>query len=370
MPPKTTLWPMEPHTAAKHVILRKYLQAWLPIMSRLVGNWAVDRRGRLLLLDGFCGPGRYQGGEDGSPLIMLKTFIEHSQRDDIRAELVYVFIDEHVERINHLRREITALGELPAQVKIDTIPGRYEDVFTEALDDIEDEGQHLAPAFAFIDPFGYTDASMRLTGRLLRFQRCEALIYMPLPFIARFIGIPEQAPGLDRLFGCDRWREAIPLNGEARRRVLHDVFRDQLAAEDGGRLVRSFDIPSAKGTGYHLFFTTGHEKGMEAMKNAMWSVDPFEGRQFRDTTDSDQLVIFGEQVDTGPLIAGLRSRFGARDFTIEEATSYTIRDSAYKRGHLKTKTLAPAEKAGQIEVLTPRPRACTYPDSTRMRFIE
>jgi three-Cys-motif partner protein len=55
---------MEPNTAAKHTILRRYVQAWLPIMSRLVGRWSLDGRGRLLLLDGFCGPGRYIDGED------------------------------------------------------------------------------------------------------------------------------------------------------------------------------------------------------------------------------------------------------------------------------------------------------------------
>ena len=56
--PRETLWEMEPHTAAKHTILRRYLQGWIPIMSRLVGRWASHGRGRLVMLDGFCGPGR------------------------------------------------------------------------------------------------------------------------------------------------------------------------------------------------------------------------------------------------------------------------------------------------------------------------
>lgn len=373
--PRETLWEMEAHTAAKHTILRRYLQAWIPIMSRLVGRWASDGRGRLLLLDGFCGPGRYVGGEDGSPIIMLKAFLEHSQRDGINAELVYIFIDEDESRIEHLDEEIKALaaaqpgGKLPDQVKVQTIAGRYEDVFGEALDDMEERGQRPAETFAFIDPFGYSDASMHLTDRLLAFERCEALIYMPLPFIARFVGKTDQADAMDSLFGSGRWREAIELKGEERRRFLHDLFRDQLAAEGTGRLVRSFEIPTAKGTGYHLFFTTGHEKGLEVVKDAMWAVDPVEGSCYRDTTDADQLVIFSSDVDTGPLLAGLRAYFGTREFTIEEANSYTICESAFKSSHLKKKTLAPAERAELLEVLTPRSRACTYPDGTRMRFV-
>ena len=31
--PRDTVWPIEPHTAAKHQILRKYLDAWLPILG-------------------------------------------------------------------------------------------------------------------------------------------------------------------------------------------------------------------------------------------------------------------------------------------------------------------------------------------------
>jgi len=62
------LWPMRRHTQAKHVILRKYLDAWLPILG--AGRSAAEH---VMLIDGFAGPGRYTTGEDGSPLIMLKA---------------------------------------------------------------------------------------------------------------------------------------------------------------------------------------------------------------------------------------------------------------------------------------------------------
>lgn len=373
--PQETLWKMEPHTAAKHSILRGYLDAWLPIMAVMSARWASDGRGRLVLLDGFCGPGRYAGGEDGSPIIMLKAFLEHARRDLIKAELVYIFIDEDRARIDHLETEIAALaaaqpdGKLPDQVRVDVIHGRYEDVFSDALDALQQAGQRPAPTFAFIDPFGYTDATMGLTDRILQFERCEALIYMPLPHVLRFIGIKNQQAAMDGLFGSPRWREAIPLRGDERRQFLHDLFRDQLASERGDRLVRSFEIPTAAGNGYHLFFTTNHEKGLEVMKNAMWAVDPVEGRRFRDSTRSDQMVIFEEDVDTSALLVQLQERFGTDPFSIEEAESFTIRDSAYRKGHLKTMTLVPAERAGKLTVLTARSRACTYPARSKLQFL-
>lgn len=51
MPPKTTLWPLEPHTVGKHEVLRNYLKAWLPIM--------LSSNDRVLFIDAFAGPGRY-----------------------------------------------------------------------------------------------------------------------------------------------------------------------------------------------------------------------------------------------------------------------------------------------------------------------
>lgn len=374
--PQDILWKMEPHTAAKHIILRCYIQAWLPIMSRLVGRWSSDSQGRLVCIDGFCGPGRYLDGEDGSPIIMLKAFLEHSQRRGIQAEIVYGFIDDDPRRTKHLRDEIASLaaelpgGKFPDQIKIDVIDGHFEDVFTELLDDIDEKGTQLAPAFAFIDPFGYKDASMTLTDRLLRFDRCEALIYMPLPFVNRFIGKPDQEDVMDRLFGTPDWRLAIPLKGEQRKRFLHDLFRDQLGNESNDRLVRSFEVPSASGNGYHLYFTTGHQKGLEAMKNAMWKVDPIEGRRFSDSTDQDQLVIFGDEVDTSPLLRDLKRYFLKREFSIEDAVSYTLRETAFKSSHVKTKTLKPAEQAEVIEVLTPRKHKGTFPAGTRLRFVK
>ena len=62
---KDTIWPIEPHTSAKHQILRKYLDAWLPILGTY--------NKRVVYVDGFAGPGQYTGGEPGSPIVALQA---------------------------------------------------------------------------------------------------------------------------------------------------------------------------------------------------------------------------------------------------------------------------------------------------------
>ena len=62
--PRKTVWELEPHTRAKHEILRRYLQAWMVILSQ-------GRFPEILYIDGFAGPGEYAGGETGSPITPL-----------------------------------------------------------------------------------------------------------------------------------------------------------------------------------------------------------------------------------------------------------------------------------------------------------
>ncbi|TET39643.1 MAG: three-Cys-motif partner protein TcmP, partial [Dehalococcoidia bacterium] len=68
-----TIWAIEPHTEAKHKILRYYLSAWFPILA--------TTQNRLLYVDGFAGPGEFYKKDgslvDGSPIIALKVARDH-----------------------------------------------------------------------------------------------------------------------------------------------------------------------------------------------------------------------------------------------------------------------------------------------------
>src|SRR5262249_53790542 len=93
MGPKTTTWPLEPHTKGKHLVLKEYLNAWFPILS----SW----NGRIVFIDGFSGPGKYDGGEEGSPLIALRAMLEHSSRSRFK-EITFFFIEQDPKRAEHL----------------------------------------------------------------------------------------------------------------------------------------------------------------------------------------------------------------------------------------------------------------------------
>ena len=97
--PTSTLWKREPHTAAKHEILKGYLDAWYPILG--------SSRGRVVFLDGFAGPGVYSEGEPGSPIVALASLIEHNHLPRLKnCEFVFVFNEMDPERCTSLNESV------------------------------------------------------------------------------------------------------------------------------------------------------------------------------------------------------------------------------------------------------------------------
>ena len=96
---------MDDHTRAKHEILRRYLEAWLPIMT--------SYNGRIIYLDGFAGPGEYEKGEPGSPIIAIDTFLNHTYAPVRTKEVLFLFIEQDHARCEHLK-QLLAQRKLPS----------------------------------------------------------------------------------------------------------------------------------------------------------------------------------------------------------------------------------------------------------------
>src|ERR1700733_170277 len=89
------LWPREPATAAKHRLWKRYLDAWWPIMLQPSPSGGGGLRPRITYLDAFAGPGRYEGGEEGSPVFALARLLNHDAADRMhlsreRARLLFM----------------------------------------------------------------------------------------------------------------------------------------------------------------------------------------------------------------------------------------------------------------------------------------
>ncbi len=161
MPPKETTWPLGAHTHGKHRVLEEYMKAWLPIMTQ--------RNVQVLFIDAFAGPGVYEGGEPGSPVIALNALIDHKAREQMKCQIEYVFIEENAKRSAHLESVLSPLKhKLPANCNWHVIEDTFDETLTDVLNKIEEQNRRLAPCFVMIDPFGVSETPMETIGRILR----------------------------------------------------------------------------------------------------------------------------------------------------------------------------------------------------------
>lgn len=283
-PITTTVWPIEPHTVAKHEILRNYLKAWFPILSR----WS----GRIIYLDGFAGPGVYTGGEDGSPLIALQTALEHKLRHRFK-EIVFLFIEKESERAVMLEAVLKErFSNLPRNMKYHVIGSEFAPTLEKALQDIEQDGAKLAPTFAFLDPFGFSGLPMKLIGRMMDYDKCEVMITFMVGFVRRFTDELRERV-LNELYATEEWKKVRDISDpERRERFLLNLYEKQLREVGGARYVRSFGMIGVHNQPiYYLVYGTKHLRGLEVMKEAMWSVDQRGTYKFSDLTDVNQTFI-------------------------------------------------------------------------------
>ena len=370
MPIRTTRWDLAPHTKTKHEILKRYLDAWLPIL----GSWA----GRIVFIDGFAGPGRYSGGEPGSPVIALQTLLDHSHFKEPKTgrEVVFLFIEQDGEREASLRQEVDAISR-PKWIKATVLHGEFVDHMSEILDTVEAQKQRLAPTFAFIDPFGFKGLPMALVARIVRHRRSECLISFMYEDINRFLAHPDPAiqAHYDELFGTDAWRAIATITvPDARKDQLVGLYQQQLQTIAGLAYVRTFEmVNEGNRTEYFLFFGTNDKRGLSKMKEAMWRADPIAGQAFSDRSVTGQGVLFEPHADLAPLRRQLQTRFQGKGWIpIGEVADFVLVETAYSELiHLKRATLTPMEKEGLLEAKRPgaKPRRGTFPDGTKVRFL-
>jgi len=363
MEPKTTLWSLEPHTRGKHLVLKGYLDAWFPIM----GRW----NGRILFIDGFAGPGEYEGGEPGSPLIAIKAFKDHRARHLVTAEVIFAFIEKDPRRAEHLEGLIASLRpSLPPTCTVEVECGLFNETMSSTLDDLDAQKTSLAPAFVMVDPFGVSGTPMSVLRRILSNSKCEVYVSFMYDFISRFRDTPEFAPHLDELFGCPDWREGIPLTDPLERKnFFYGLYERQLRDAGAEQLVR-FELREGSRLVYAIFFATHSTKGADRMKEAIWKVVPFGDFAFRGSR-STQLGLDLVQADFRPLQESVHERFGSEGWvTIEQIEEYVASDETdYYSGQLRKGALVPMEKEGRLEAdEDSRKKRRTYPPGTRLRF--
>jgi three-Cys-motif partner protein len=294
-----------PFQHVKHELIRCYLNGWFPKL----GTWA----GRVLYVDTHAGRGRYES----SPLVGLRTLLNHSYREKLlnASEFNFLFIERDPANLAALGTELDRLRPLPARVNVSTSEGDAFEKLSSILADLRQDRARMAPAFLFVDPYGFKIPA-QLLGDLTKAGRVELFINVMWRELDMLVqqrperGTPP-AETLDEIFGSDRWRtEVIGSDVDERLGRAIPLIARGIGARWWTSAVRM--VTGGQATRYLLLHLTNSDDGRDLMKECAWSVSPAGEFMVRRSDNSDQQFLIKPEPDIGPLRDWIIGRLSRR----------------------------------------------------------
>lgn len=356
---QNTVWPASPHTLAKIAILHSYLEKWFSI----IGSRFTARD--LWYLDGFAGPGEYEGGQDGSPIAAIKaanSALVQSKGRWKAGRIRCVFIEEDAARFANLERCLERCSK-ERGVLVKAINATFVDGVTALRSDNISRLNQNEPTFAFIDPFGAAGMPFVVVRDLLSSKTAEVLINLDSDGINRIFAAGEHADRdriLTEVFGDSSWRSLErATRSHERMQAILSLYKSKLLEVTGVRYAFSFEMKSASNSiNYHLVFASQHSKGLEKMKESMRQLDQDGSYRFCDQhVGQGRLFNFNNPFEQAGVMLG---KFSGEWVAYEDVNDYALNESPFVNAKSMLKEL---EQRGLIEVrANGERRKNTYPD--------
>ena len=322
--PTGILWERDPHTAAKHTLLRRYMSAWFPIMASRFRDTGIT------FFDGFAGPGEYTNAQDSSPAIAM----EQALRSDVTChgtQTRLVFVEDHRGRAAHLENLLDdrfPLGTRPPGLVTSVRRGKCGDLFAQEIAGVSGWD---GPVFANLDGWG-ADTDYRIVQRIAQQQSSEVLVTFEDQFFIRFAKGEQQAG--ERVFGHSNWRNVDQLPTAEKKLFLLDMYREGLHSA-GFPHVLTFEMIDEGGHSLHLFFGTTNKVAVRKFKDGLWEVDGVSGQKFRDPRDPNQMSFDILHPDFTPLESRILGLLDGRDHSMAELCEDALLETIYRETDVK-----------------------------------
>jgi three-Cys-motif partner protein len=309
----------------KHKLIEEYLKGWFPKL----GSWC----GNILYIDTHAGRGRHKGGQEGSPLIALKTFLNHTWRERIlkTCKIHFVFIEADKENAALLDQELQSLGSLPMGIKVRTFNSDAFDYLKGLTDFFDQRNAKLVPCLVFVDPYGFK-IPCDILKRIKTHPNSELLvtfIWRELDMAIQQDQPPEEV--LNSVFGSQDWRIIRTIaDFDARGDAAVKLLRDNIGAK-WATYIRMFG--DNRKTRYFLVHLTDHEAGRELMKEVAWKCCPEGGYYVRKTDDPKQQYLIKPEPDLHPLKKWALDKLSEKSYKWSELEE-RIRSEVWLKKHL------------------------------------
>ena len=188
--------------------------------------------------------------------------------------VLFFLIEKDDDNLHHLTKEIEELGELPKGIEVQPMVGDYSQRLEEFLTSLDNSHSHMAPAFIFVDPYGFS-----LSGSLLRTVMNSGKVELFINVIWRELDMAitqakqgsSSAAGLaktlDAVFNGPDWRVRIDSpNFDTRANQAVDLLAEMLGSRWATHIRMLGDN---RVTRYLLLHLTNHDDGRDLMKDCM-----------------------------------------------------------------------------------------------------
>ena len=369
-----TIWPAELHTLAKIEILKGYLDAWVPILGRKFQQ-------PLIYVDGFAGPGRYTGGEDGSPIAAVRAAssgierIEQSGDKFVSKEMHLFFVEKDRKRYEHLQQSLSGKNGSNKSLRIHRpIHSTFAKALPKIAKQIPAAFEAKAPVLLFADPFGATGMPFNTLKEAVRGSSSELLINLDADGVRRIYQASNnrREEQLCELFGCDHWQdfEAYGNDHLKLHREILALYKRQIRTIPDMKYIWQFGMRGIHNTlSYYLVFASKNPLGLEKMKEAMKRISQDGSYTFSDASVGQEHMMFDEG-DDAVFTDVLWKKFSGQTVKYGEAVDYALNETPFTNPR---SMLSELERQGRLHVNgQPNRRKGTFPDSKikSLEFIE
>lgn len=286
---------MYEHSAAKVRLLKEYISAYLGILSN--ASWIKE----VFLYDLFSGPGIYEKGGEGSPIIFLNEIVKaHESVARPRNKFTKfncLFNDLDQEKIDRLQNNISE-KKLDKQdyCQINYRTDDYRNVLSDIVNEIS--GFKNERGFVFIDPYGYSEVSLGDINALTNSGKTEVLLFMPTHHMYRFKDNGTPVCLIRFMEDLDISDKIVGVKGIEFIEIVMNGFQAKLG---NNVFVDSFIIKRDVNQFYCLFFFTSNTLGYLKMLEAKWKIDKEDGRGWQGVQVSNLFDKLSESANTEKL---------------------------------------------------------------------
>jgi three-Cys-motif partner protein len=275
--------PFDEGTQVKLSLYKNYMIEWIPVFLR------KDRKFRRInIFDFFCGPGKDDNGQKGSPLITLEILDQYlDEIKNLGITIALFFNDKRKKKIERLKIEISDCYPNNPPYEISYSSQDFEDIFENSIDFMKSKN---SANFLFLDQNGIKHITEEIFKTIVNIRTTDFLFFISSStlnrfnenlYIRKYVNIPKEIISTNYCHIHRRvleyYRSIIPKNRE--------FYLCPFSIKKGANI-------------YGLIFGTGHLLGINKFVNQCWKIDPHTGDSNfdidNDKMDENQMPLFPE----------------------------------------------------------------------------